>query len=118
MTIACLTFISAQGGKEFITDLTDYSYDGNSFRSDEKRQFRGISAGDSNSYEDIGSDSLGKWSQATYYGLLCDDLNVKKAIVVPYDGDYSSAIWAAAAAEAAGSDGCIFLASHTVRCCK
>ena len=37
---------------------------------------------------------------------------VGKVIAVPYDGDYDTAVWTAAAAEAAG-DGCLILASHT-----
>ena len=41
------------------------------------------------------------------------ELGVKKAIIVACDQDYSTALWTAAAAVAAGSGDCILLASHT-----
>ncbi|MBI1784002.1 electron transfer flavoprotein subunit alpha/FixB family protein [Candidatus Sumerlaeota bacterium] len=41
------------------------------------------------------------------------ELGAKKAIVVACDSDYSTALWTAAAAVAAGSGECVFLASHT-----
>lgn len=40
-------------------------------------------------------------------------LGVSRAIVVPYEGDYSTAVWAAAAAQAVGDGDCLFLASNT-----
>lgn len=40
-------------------------------------------------------------------------LGVTRAIVVPHDGDYSTAVWTAAAAEAVGDGDCLFLASNT-----
>lgn len=40
-------------------------------------------------------------------------LGVTRAIVVAYDGDYSTAVWTAAAAEAVGDGDCLFLASNT-----
>lgn len=41
------------------------------------------------------------------------EFGVKRAIVVNYDKDYSTAVWSAAAVTAAGSGDCLFLASHT-----
>lgn len=41
------------------------------------------------------------------------ELGVKKAIVVAHDGDYSTAVWTAAAVQAVGAGDCLFLASHT-----
>jgi electron transfer flavoprotein alpha subunit len=40
-------------------------------------------------------------------------LGVSRAIVVPYEGDYSTAVWTAAAAQAVGDGDCLFLASNT-----
>ena len=55
----------------------------------------------------IGKDAADAAAKLGAYG-------VKRAVAVPYDGDYSTALWTAAAAEAIGSDGpCLFLASHT-----
>ena len=47
-------------------------------------------------------------------GAKMGEFGVKKVIAVPHDGDYSTAIWTAAAHEAVGDGGdCLVLASHT-----
>lgn len=40
-------------------------------------------------------------------------LGVTRALVCPYEGDYSTAVWTAAAAEAVGEGDCLILASNT-----
>ena len=84
-------------GREFVTDILDYTYNGNKLRNDENRKFRGVQAGDSNSYEDQSSDSILNWAIADYYGVLCDDVNTKKALLylrnIAYDiGDSQIAL--------------------------
>jgi hypothetical protein len=64
-------------GKEMLTDSLDLNYNGNTLRNDGNYYLRGIQAGDSHSYDDIGSDSLLGNSIITYYGILCDDIEVK-----------------------------------------
>ena len=67
--------------REIITDVLDFNYNGNTLRNDESRTIRGVNAGDSFSYEDPGSGSLIMYAGITYYGLLCDDLPTKQAIL-------------------------------------
>lgn len=67
--------------KESIYSLLDNKYNGATLFGDENRDFRGISRGDSNSYEDIGSDTIQSWDILTYFGLLCPDQQVKDAIM-------------------------------------
>ncbi len=68
-------------GREMALQTTDFNYNGMELRNDENRLLRGVSRGDSNSYEDPGSDSILKYSIITYYGLLCDDNKVKKQMI-------------------------------------
>ena len=66
---------------EMITDLLDFNYNGLALRNDEDRYTRGIQRGDSNSYEDPGSDTTLKAGILTYYGILCDDQDTKNSIL-------------------------------------
>ena len=54
---------------------------------------------------------IGKGAEQAAAGLAA--FGVAKATVVPYDGAYSTAVFAGAAAEAIAAGPCIFLASHT-----
>lgn len=67
-------------GVELITDILDNRYSGGTLRGDEWRNWRVITAGDTNSYEDIGSDTFLNWGIITYYGLMCDNQTVKNAL--------------------------------------
>ncbi len=68
-------------GRELVTDVLDNTYNGRALRNDEDNKFRGVQRGDSNSYEDISSGSILGWSIADYYGVLCNDINTKKALL-------------------------------------
>ncbi len=68
-------------GREFVTQIQDHTYNGNTLRNDESNKFRAIQRGDSNSYEDVGSGSLVAWDIALLYGLLSDDMATKQALL-------------------------------------
>lgn len=82
-------------GREMVTDFLDYSYNGESHRNDEDRTVRGVQRGDSNSYEDWGSDNVINHGILTFYGLLCDDTDTKEAILyvrnITYNQDSETA---------------------------
>ncbi len=67
--------------KEIVTETLDYKYNGDIRRGDEDRNQSIAQRGDSNTYEDIASDSILGPSIITYYGALCDDTEVKQAVL-------------------------------------
>jgi len=67
-------------GREAIIMFLDDRYDGSTVFNDESRNFRQISRGDTNSYEDLGSGTVIEGSILTYYGLMCDDQEIKNAL--------------------------------------
>jgi hypothetical protein len=66
--------------KETLYSMLDYRYNGQTVFGDNSRLWRMISAGDSRSYEDIASNTENKWDIMTFYGLMCNDQDVKNAI--------------------------------------
>jgi hypothetical protein len=63
---------------EMVKNTLDFNYNGQTLRNDANHKYRAISRGDSYSYSfpwNINIDIL------TYYGLLCNDMNIKKDIV-------------------------------------
>lgn len=82
-------------GRHVMTDILDDTYNGNVLRGDENRYWRGIQAGDSNSYEDIGSDTL--WFNAIIdgYAYLCGDSDLTNSLYnlrIEMDNDRSYTI--------------------------
>lgn len=66
--------------QENIYVLLDHSYNGNTLRNDENNIWRSISKGDSNSYENVGSDGLAGWGHLTQIALLSDNQTIKNAL--------------------------------------
>jgi len=67
-------------GKEAVSQTLDYTYNGEIIRNDEDNLWRGISRGDTNSYEYIGSDGLSGWAVLTYFALLNSNDTDKEAL--------------------------------------
>lgn len=77
-------------GKEATRNILDHTYNGNTLRGDEDNVWRQISFGDTNSYENIGSDGIHGWDVITTYGLLCDEQDVKSAMLKLRDLGYET----------------------------
>ena len=67
--------------REMITDVTDLEYNGYTLRNNEYQLNRGVNRGDSYAYENIGAGSFIDDEILTFYGVLCDDVEVKQSIV-------------------------------------
>ena len=68
-------------GRELITDILDFNYNGETLRNDNDQLYRGVQRGDSYSYVDIGSGSFVSADIMTFYGVLCDDVEVKQSLL-------------------------------------
>lgn len=64
---------------EMVKNTLDFNYNGKTLRNDLSSIYRMTSRGDSYSYKFGGAD--GGVDMLSYYGLLCDDINIKKDIV-------------------------------------
>ncbi|MBD3203450.1 hypothetical protein GF327_04090, partial [Candidatus Woesearchaeota archaeon] len=70
-------------GRELITDILDYNYNGESLRNDKDFSLRGVQRGDSKSYESIGSAGsfIEEGGMLLYSGVLSDDNSIKQAML-------------------------------------
>lgn len=67
--------------REAITEVLDFNFNGNNLRNNGNQKLRTVQAGDSYSYENIGSGSFIDFGILTSYGILCDDIDTKKSIL-------------------------------------
>ncbi|MBI2558025.1 LamG domain-containing protein [Candidatus Woesearchaeota archaeon] len=67
--------------RESLTDILDYNYNGLQLRNDRDKEFRAIQNGDSYSYQIMSDGNLVDADLLLYEGLLCDDKDVKSAIL-------------------------------------
>lgn len=69
-------------GREMVTQMLDFTYLGKDLRGKGDHRLRAIARGDDFSYDPIGSMSgIVSDAMITYYGLLCDDIDTKRALL-------------------------------------
>ena len=68
-------------GRETLSQLLDYSYDGFTLRGDKTNNFRAIPRGDSNSYSGIDSSLWIGWDYILYEAINCNDPNIKGGLM-------------------------------------
>lgn len=76
--------------KEMLFLSLDDNYNGNDLRNDEDQEWRVRSWGDTNSYEDWGSDTPMSFGYITLLALNTDDQDLKDALLALRDRTYSS----------------------------
>lgn len=76
-------------GREQILIMLDNNYNGSTLRNDKSRSFRSINRGDSNSYEDVGSDTINSWGVLSMYAYLTEDVQLKKDLMYLRDYAYN-----------------------------
>lgn len=67
--------------REAVTETLDFTYNGDALRNNHDQNLRTVQAGDSHSFENIGSGSFVDFGILTFYGVLCDDPSTKEAIL-------------------------------------
>ena len=68
-------------GREYVTTLLDCNYNGNILRGDENNNCRWISAGDTNSYQDIVDGHFIRAEVLLYAAINCNDPKTKSALL-------------------------------------